>query len=267
MENLNKKINLYFMLLILELFILISIIFFSFKALTLKNYILLSIDFLIVAISFYTKPYMGLVSSFAAIILYGGFLLYSFFIDSTHFNFSSQLVWILSFPIIGITSAKLKKNIVQLDKSYTHLSYKVQNITKTDSTTGLYNKQKFYEDILQQSKKITSNHHTAILLTQLINYNKLASLYGNQVDKLIKSVAFIIPTDNKYRISKDTLAVLLPNSDIKTAEKIRQKLYDRLKKLTLNVNEKAVKVKFDIKIELLKYDTENTMSTLGGQAL
>lgn len=261
MRSLNKNINLYSTLLILELFILISTIFFTSKLLTLESYIIISINFVIIAISFYTKPQIGKLSGILAIVAYSGLLLYMFFAGNLDFSFG-RLIWLLSFPTIGITSGKLKVNIRQIDKSCSRLDYQNQTISKIDQITGLYNKQKFYEDLLHQTKKPDCNY--IILFIQLLHYGKLVSICNDKVDKLIKSVANIMPTEKKYRISEDTIAVLFQDLNVKTAKKMQQILYERLGKLTLNVDNKFIPVKFIITIEPLEYDTEKN---LGGQVL
>ncbi len=123
------------------------------------------------------------------------------------------------------------------EKSYAH-SKKMEELSITDSLTGLFNRRHFYRRLKEEIARASRQHHPVSLLVvdldNLKDYNdKLGHLKG---DEALRGVAQTITAsirqdvDTGYRYGGDEFAVILPYSDEREAAvvagRIRQTFED-----------------------------------------
>jgi len=246
MKSPGKKRDLLFMLLILQMFLLCSIFFLGSNQVTAKNYSMFCISFLLIMLSFYTKPAIGLSVAFFADFLY---LVFAFFYSQQTFSFLKNGIWIAAFPMVALTSGQLGQTTLELN---------LINHNMIDSLTGFKNKQKFYDDLLGASKCCGN---TAVIFITLSHYNELIALFGRQkTDKAILVASNIInksfrATDKKYRLEEDTLAVIFNVSDKKDILIIQAKINDSLNKV-FPFSDNQIAIRFAVKIDIVEHDLE-----------
>ncbi|NLZ52122.1 MAG: hypothetical protein GX892_03060 [Thermoanaerobacteraceae bacterium] len=112
MKSLGKKRDLLFMLLVLQMFLLCSMFFLDSNQATVKNYSMFCISFLLIMLSFYTKPAIGLSVAFFADLLYFGFIL---FYSKENFSFLKNGIWIAAFPMVAFTSSLFGQTTLELN--------------------------------------------------------------------------------------------------------------------------------------------------------
>ncbi|HHY42109.1 MAG TPA: GGDEF domain-containing protein [Thermoanaerobacterales bacterium] len=253
MKKLGKKRDLLFMLLVLQMFILCSMFFLGSKEATVKTYSMFCISFLLIMLSFYVKPAIGLSVAFFADFLY---LVFVLFYSKENFTLLENGIWITAFPIIAFTSGQLGQTTLELD---------LVNQNMIDSLTGFKNKQKFYEDLLEIS---TQSSKTAVVIISLVHYKEVLALLGRQkTDRAILVASNILnnlfPTTNKkYRLEEDTLAVILNISDKKEILITQAKINNSLNKVFPASFNNQIAIKFVVKIDVVEHDLEESNSSL-----
>lgn len=265
MENTNKQVKIYFILLVLELFVLISIFFLNPDMINQKSYILLCISFLLALIAFSTKLVIGLFVSLFLVFAYGSVILYkALFEGFFQFTFTSDYFWLLFFPIVAFTSGKLGDYIYESSITIHNLKQKIKTLVRIDDLTGLNNKQKFYEDLydeMQRAKRHDFN--LVVMMVKIMYFSELVSIYGDGktddvICLMVKNIEeFLRTEDKKYRLERDIFAFILPNTDKKGAEVIKNRLRKSLDHITLTTGQKQEKLNFNFKIGILAYDKKS----------
>ncbi len=262
MENSNKKIKIYLILLLLEFFILISLFFLNPDMVNQKNYILFCLSFLLAIGALSIKLVTVIFASLFIVFVYGSFILYkAIFEGNFNFTFTHDYFWLLVFPIIAYTSGHLGDSINNASKTVQDLKQKVKTLVKVDDLTGLNNKQKFYEDLYDEMRRAKRHDFDlAVMMVKVMFYNELISIYGtsktNDVIRImVKNIEETLRVeDKKYRLERDTFIFILPNTDINGAEVIKNRLRKNLDQITLTTGQKQEKLNFNFKIGILPYD-------------
>lgn len=243
MNSLGKKRDLLFMLLVLQMFLLCSLFFFGSKQGTVKDYSMFCVAFLLIMLSFYSKPAIGLSVALFADLIYFGFI---FFYSKENFCLINNGIWFAAFPIIALTSSHFGQAI---------LEFNLINQNMLDSLTGFKNKQKFYEDLLEVSKYSTN---TAVALVNLVRYKEILALLGRQkTDRVILLAANILnklfpATNKKYRLDEDTLAVVFSVSDKKDILITQAKINNSLNKAFPSSSDSQIAIRFAVKIDFVE---------------
>jgi len=243
MKKLGKKRDLLFMLLVLQMFLLCSMFFLGSNKSTVRNYLMFCISFVLIMISFYVRPAIGLSVAFIADLVY---LVFIFAVSKENFSFFENGIWVAAFPMIALTSAQLGQITSEQDLIKPNM---------TDSLTGFKNKQKFYEDLLDVS---TNNSNTAVAIISLTQYEDiLASLGRQKTERIILLASNIInklfpTTGKKYRLEDNTLAVIFNVSDKRDILITQAKLDNSLNKVFADSSSNQNPIRFSIKIDIVE---------------
>lgn len=264
MNNSSKKTKAFFMLLILEFFILISLFFLKPDMIGQKNYILLSATFFLALWSFSTDLVMGLFAALLLVLAYGSYILYrAIFAGVFNFAFLTDYFWLLVFPIIAYTSGQAGQGISALHRMIQELKRNIQALVRVDDLTGLGNKQKFYEDLYQEMRRAKRHgFDLSVMAVKIMFFKELIDIYGKGktddiVTLMVKNIEQSLRAeDKKYRLEDDTFAFILPNTNKKGAEVIKNRIRTNLSTVTINSEKKEEKLNFNYKIGILEYDRE-----------
>ncbi len=115
------------------------------------------------------------------------------------------------------------------------LEKKLHEAAITDYLTGLYNR-RFLEQILQREKAIADRYGLpfSLILSDLDNFKIINDIYGHQVgDKILVEIAKLLrnnlrATDILGRWGGEEFLIILPNTDIKKALRVAEKLKELL---------------------------------------
>lgn len=99
-----------------------------------------------------------------------------------------------------------------------------------------------------------------VMMVKIMFFSELVSIYGEDktndvICLMVKNIEEVLRAeDKKYRLERDTFTFILPNTDIKGAEVIKDRLRKSLDQITLTTGQKQEKLNFNFKIGILLYD-------------
>lgn len=116
--------------------------------------------------------------------------------------------------------AALKRN----EERYRQLSI-------TDNLTGLFNSRHFYDELKAEiARSIRYNHLLSLMIVDVDNFKQVNDAYGHlEGDRMLESLAEVIRNclrrgDSAYRLGGDEFAVLLPETEIGSAQMVGERL-------------------------------------------
>ena len=115
------------------------------------------------------------------------------------------------------------------------LQHKVQMVADTDELTGLYNRRLFFGHIQREIYGSDRyGHPLSLLFLDIDDFKSYNDQYGHsEGDRVITSVAHILynesrKTDTCYRMGGEEFAVLLPNTDLREACSVAERIRNRV---------------------------------------
>lgn len=246
MKNSSKNIDTYFLLLFIEIFFILSIMFFLHIEPSYIDFYMLSLSALLMIIAYFKGTIWGILGSALVIFIYASYLVYINIFSIQEISLISY-VWIIYIPIVTITSSKISENINEVQKKYSILKKEYDELVTIDKGTGLNNMKSFYIDLNREISR--SKRHKSDLTLMIINipyYEDLKLILGKEKIKSIKS--FIIKgisdlsrnEDARYILNENTFAILMPETNESGAEvvksRIKNMIEDISKKNSLNID-------------------------------
>ncbi len=240
MKNSSKHIDTYFVLLFIEIFFILSIMFFLHMEPSYIDFYMLSLSALLMIISYFKGTIWGVLGSTLVIFIYASYLMYVNIFDTQEISLISY-IWIVYIPIVTITSSKIGENINEVQKKYSLLKKEYDELVTIDKGTGLNNIKSFYSDLNREISR--ARRHKSDLTLMIINipyYEDLKLVLGKEKIKSIKS--FIIKgisdlsrnEDARYILNENTFAILMPETNESGAEVVKS----RIKNMIESVSEK-----------------------------
>lgn len=183
---------------------------------------------------------------------------------------SGEKLWVsdVSYPwfdnngkVIG--SVGSLRDITDRVKVELEMEAKISELSDKDQLTGLEGKNAFHNELDIEIKRVArSNSELSIIIFDIDNLKRINADYGrNSGDKVIESFAQLLKaslreTDFLARMSGDSFALILPDTSIRGAFFVAERL--RLEagkqKLSLDANKPAVSFSFSAGIASLKED-------------
>lgn len=260
MDKLSKKIDSYIITLVLELFIVVMILFISKENTNfLLNFIMLGITFLISITTYIGGIIFGLILTSVAIFLYASLIFYRNTVLNIDINYISY-IWMLSMPIICMTSGRLSNVILTLQKDNKVLKEKYKNLVTVDEVTGLGNIRHFYSTLEKEMSK--SNRHKnklTLMMIKLPYYKEIRKIIGEEKTyNLVKSVSNIIidstrSEDERYYLESDMIGIIMPYTDFDGANTVKERIKKNISELNLELNQGKSYIDIDTKIAIVEY--------------
>ena len=133
-----------------------------------------------------------------------------------------------------------------------------------DPLTGLYNRKRF-DDALDEWMSLSKRygHPLSLILFDIDNFKRVNDTYGHMAgDSLLKDIAVTVnnavrETDTFARWGGDEFAILLPNTDLQRAEKMTERLRERIQNSTFGTL-KGITCSFGV-AEYEKSDTKQSL--------
>ena len=260
MDKLSKKIDSYMIALVLELFIVVMILFISKENTNfLLNFIMLGITFLISITTYIGGIIFGLILTSVAIFLYASLIFYRNTVLNIDINYISY-IWMLSMPIICMTSGRLSNVILALQQDNKVLKDKYKNLVTVDEVTGLGNIKHFYSTLEKEMSK--SNRHKnklTLMMIKLPYYKEIRKIIGEEKTyNLVKSVSNIIidstrSEDERYYLESDMIGIIMPYTDFDGANTVKERIKKNISELNLELNQGKSYIDIDTKIAIVEY--------------
>ena len=262
MDDKRTKVDVFFLLILIELFVLGSLFILNAEFASLKNYILLGAAYMIVIISFYTDMVAGMLASLILDFAYGSYLLYmTIRAGVLGYTFAEDYLWIAVFPLLAYTAGKYGYYIGKLRKAQEKLLYEVSNLVRIDEVTNLNNKNQFYKDLSEEmSRARRHGFQMAVMLIQIEYYSELLSVYGvAKVDEILNQIADKLEMvtrdeDKRYKLDHGMFAAILPNTPEEGALIVKDRLRKELDEGTVSSKKEMQKLSIRFRIALKTYD-------------
>ncbi|CEH34111.1 GGDEF domain-containing protein [Romboutsia lituseburensis] len=263
MDKNSRKIDAYVLGLMLELFIIVIIFMIHISgSRNILDFIMLCITFFTVIVTYTGGLIVGLILSSIAIFAYGSYIFYNNLIQNVDIDTISY-IWMISIPIVTFTAGKLQSYIVKLQETNMNLRESYKDLVTIDEQTGLGNIKLFYMHLDREISK-SRRHKTpcTLMLIKFPYYKEIKKIVGeNRTNKLIKEISDVIikstrSEDERYTIENDTLAIIMPTTDITGAQVVKDRIKSGIDNLNLKLNEEKKYVNIDTKIAILQYKEE-----------
>ncbi|MCF6201408.1 MAG: GGDEF domain-containing protein, partial [Hydrogenimonas sp.] len=153
-------------------------------------------------------------------------------------------------------SKEEKERLERLVKERTH---EIELLSKTDGLTGLWNR-RYLEEMLEIEFKRARryNHNVSIAVVDLDHFKQINDNYGHMAgDEVLRQVSSHIrscirETDFVGRYGGEEIVVILPETDIKTAQLIAEKIRETIESHPVHFNDDTIKVTSSIGISNLR---------------
>lgn len=169
--------------------------------------------------------------------------------------------FIIILAVIGFAMALRKKN-KKLEKSNQSLSAsekKLNDMTKTDYLTGIYNARKFHGDLFELLRNKSPFY---LVIIDVNNFKAINDLFGHRTgDNVISTIAAFLMdlTDSNsdvYRFGGDEFAFILRGYTHERAEKLAKSILE-IKKEGFLINNSSLNIFFSVGLAESKEDDKN----------
>ncbi|MGX9755255.1 diguanylate cyclase domain-containing protein [Clostridioides difficile] len=260
MNGTNKKIDLLMLSLFVFIFLIVGIVILSIRTENKLNvFIMLSVIFFIIMLTYLSNSVVGLITSSIIIFIYTSYILYNNITHNIEVEFMSY-IWIIAIPISSIIMGNINKNINKLQLTNIKLTEQYKELVTIDSETGLRNLKIFYNDVnMEISKSVRHTTTFSLMIVKLPYYGNLQTIFGeNKTNEIVKYISSNIVecTRNEdiiYSLQKDMIGILMPNTALDGSKVVRDRIKKRIKELNLDLNNKGKYVNIDVKIAILEY--------------
>lgn len=256
----NRHIDIFFLLLIIEIFTITTLLILNIKEVTFIDYLLYGLTFLVIVISFYSNLIIGLISSAFLVFGYGSYMLYqSLFYEKV--GIKNSYFWIILFPLSAFISGRLSDSVNDIRNKNIKYEKQVKDLVTVDEVTGFNNSKEFYKDLNEEmSRSRRHKFDLSVMMVQIQYLEELISIYGEQkISRIFKVISDLIEKvtrteDKKYKIDENLFSVIMPNTYISGVDVVKERLRKELNSITLNDSKETKTYKFDIKISALQYN-------------
>ncbi|MCC0641721.1 MULTISPECIES: diguanylate cyclase domain-containing protein [unclassified Clostridioides] len=260
MNGTNKKIDLLMLSLFVFIFLIVGIVILFIRTENKLNvFIMLSVIFFIIMLTYLSNSVVGLITSSITIFIYTSYILYNNITHNIDVEFISY-IWIIAIPISSIIMGNINKNINELQLTNIKLTEQYKELVTIDNETGLRNLKIFYNDVdMEISKSVRYTTTFSLMIVKLPYYENLQTIFGeSKTNKIVKYISSNIVecTRNEdiiYSLQKDMIGILMPNTALEGSKVVRDRIKKRIKELNLDLNNKGRYVNIDVKIAILEY--------------
>ncbi|MCX7709565.1 MAG: GGDEF domain-containing protein [Clostridia bacterium] len=234
------------------------------------QYILYGVSIILIVLGYLMGQIEGMVASIFGVFALGTYMLYAIIVLKTMRTLDFSMIrWFLIFPlgaVIGGKYGEVTKEIFQKIKKYDR---DMNEMVSIDELTGFNNEKRFFVDLEQEvnrAKRYKTN--LTVLVMQIAYFDRLEAIYGKTVCNMaVKAIAERIEqllrvSDKKARIRSDEFAIILTNTDIEGAERVREKLKELLEEVVLQGDRTGKKLNFSYKIGITEMGMEDDIFSL-----
>ena len=260
MNRISKKIDGYFLGLILELFIITMLFVFNSKfQIQSISFVMFCITFFNIMITYTGGIIVGLIATSIAIFIYAAYIFYISLNNGVEITYISYL-WMIFMPIVSYTTGKFTNNINNLQKLNVKLEREYENLVTIHEDTGLLNVKAFYMNLEREISK-AKRHKTelTLMLVKLPYYKETKKILGeSKTNKLMKDISDVITKstrieDERYTIENDTIAIIMPNTGEDGANIVKERIKIGISDISLSLKNNKNYISIDTKIAAVEY--------------
>ncbi|WP_066499366.1 diguanylate cyclase domain-containing protein [Abyssisolibacter fermentans] len=259
MDKIRKNIDIFFLLLIILIFFTVTFVLDEAEIL-FSSYLLLGFSFFVIVIGYYTSTVIGLLASAFLVFGYGSFIIYESVMKNRALEYSFW--WLILIPMFSFIAGRLGDNTKEIIDIATDYERKLDDLITVDEITGLDNINEYIKELEQEMKRASRHGFNLVLMIiEVQYYRNLLAIYGRaQTNKIMSIMSNIIEKDTRiedkrYKILENRFAIIMPNTSIAGAAKVKTRLKEDLKEVVLHGKNKADKLVFSVKVGIAKYET------------
>ncbi|PIH05763.1 GGDEF domain-containing protein [Clostridium combesii] len=259
MSRFSKNIDICIIILLLNLFCIYSFIYFNLGKNIMLNFIMLGSLFMVTIVAYFRGIVEGFLFSAMIIFFYVTFIIYN---NTIHRNPVELItyIWMVDIPLSAFISGKLSENINLIQSINTRLQKEYRDLITIDRTTGLSNLKGFYIDLDREMSKAKRHKlNLSLMIVKIQYYDELNAILGEKkMEEILKIISNVITLairgeDISYKLNKDTLAILMPSTNLQGAEVVKNRIKESISEENLKIKQEDKNVNIDIKVGIVEY--------------
>ncbi|AUN17374.1 GGDEF domain-containing protein [Clostridium botulinum] len=259
MDRFSKNIDICIILLLLNFFCICSFIYFNLGKNIMLNFIMLGSLFIVTIVAYFRGIVEGFLFSAMIIFFYVTFIIYN---NTIHRNPVELItyIWMVDIPLSAFISGKLSENINLIQSINTRLQKEYRDLITIDKTTGLSNLKGFYIDLYREMSKAKRHKlNLSLMIVKIQYYDELNAILGEkEMEEILKIISNVITLairgeDISYKLNKDTLAILMPSTNLQGAEVVKNRIKESISEKNLKIKQEDKNVNIDIKVGIVEY--------------
>ncbi|KEI78276.1 diguanylate cyclase [Clostridium botulinum A2 117] len=259
MDRFSKNIDICIILLLLNFFCICSFIYFNLGKNIMLNFIMLGSLFMVTIVAYFRGIVEGFLFSAMIIFFYVTFIIYN---NTIHRNQVELItyIWMVDIPLSAFISGKLSENINLIQSINTRLQKEYRDLITIDKTTGLSNLKGFYIDLDREMSKAKRHKlNLSLMIVKIQYYDELNAILGEKkMEEILKIISNVITLairgeDISYKLNKDTLAILMPSTNLQGAEVVKNRIKESISEENLKIKQEDKNVNIDIKVGIVEY--------------
>ncbi|NFC48755.1 diguanylate cyclase [Clostridium botulinum] len=259
MDRFSKNIDICIILLLLNFFCICSFIYFNLGKNIMLNFIMLGSLFMVTIVAYFRGIVEGFLFSAMIIFFYVTFIIYN---NTIHRNPVELItyIWMVAIPLSAFISGKLSENINLIQSINTRLQKEYRDLITIDKTTGLSNLKGFYIDLDREMSKAKRHElNLSLMIVKIQYYDELNAILGEkEMEEILKIISNVITLairgeDISYKLNKDTLAILMPSTNLQGAEVVKNRIKESISEKKLKIKQEDKNVNIDIKVGIVEY--------------
>ncbi|APQ95488.1 GGDEF domain-containing protein [Clostridium botulinum] len=259
MDRFSKNIDICIILLLLNFFCICSFIYFNLGKNIMLNFIMLGSLFMVTIVAYFRGIVEGFLFSAMIIFFYVTFIIYN---NTIHRNPVELItyIWMVDIPLGAFISGKLSENINLIQSINTRLQKEYRDLITIDKTTGLSNLKGFYIDLDREMSKAKRHElNLSLMIVKIQYYDELNAILGEKkMEEILKIISNVITLairgeDISYKLNKNTLAILMPSTNLQGAEVVKNRIKESISEKNLKIKQEDKNVNIDIKVGIVEY--------------
>ncbi|WP_061320554.1 GGDEF domain-containing protein [Clostridium botulinum] len=259
MDRFSKNIDICIILLLLNFFCICSFIYFNLGKNIMLNFIMLGSLFMVTIVAYFRGIVEGFLFSAMIIFFYVTFIIYN---NTIHRNPVELItyIWMVDIPLSAFISGKLSENINLIQSINTRLQKEYRDLITIDKTTGLSNLKGFYIDLDREMSKAKRHElNLSLMIVKIQYYDELNAILGEKkMEEILKIISNVITLairgeDISYKLNKNTLAILMPSTNLQGAEVVKNRIKESISEKNLKIKQEDKNVNIDIKVGIVEY--------------
>ncbi|AUM87430.1 GGDEF domain-containing protein [Clostridium botulinum] len=259
MDKFSKNIDICIILLLLNFFCICSFIYFNLGKNIMLNFIMLGSLFMVTIVAYFRGIVEGFLFSAMIIFFYVTFIIYN---NTIHRNPVELItyIWMVDIPLSAFISGKLSENINLIQSINTRLQKEYRDLITIDKTTGLSNLKGFYIDLDREMSKAKRHElNLSLMIVKIQYYDELNAILGEKkMEEILKIISNVITLairgeDISYKLNKNTLAILMPSTNLQGAQVVKNRIKESISEKNLKIKQEDKNVNIDIKVGIVEY--------------
>lgn len=223
------------------------------------NFIMLGSLFMVTIVTYFRGIVEGFLFSAMIIFFYVTFIIYN---NTIHRNPVELItyIWMVDIPLSAFISGKLSENINLIQSINTRLQKEYRDLITIDKTTSLSNLKGFYIDLDREMSKAKRHElNLSLMIVKIQYYDELNTILGEKkMEEILKIISNVITLairgeDISYKLNKDTLAILMPSTNLQGAEVVKNRIKESISEKNLKIKQEDKNVNIDIKVGIVEY--------------